>query len=42
MLKICPINLSPFTPIAIEEGTKFSIREGERTVGAGSVTSIIS
>jgi elongation factor Tu len=28
-------------PIAIEEGTKFSIREGGRTVGAGSVTKII-
>ena len=28
-------------PIAIELGTKFSIREGGRTVGAGSVTEII-
>ncbi|WP_044895191.1 elongation factor Tu [Bacillus alveayuensis] len=28
-------------PIAIEEGTKFSIREGGRTVGAGVVSSII-
>ncbi|MCK9427283.1 MAG: elongation factor Tu [Acholeplasmataceae bacterium] len=28
-------------PIAIEEGTKFSIREGGRTVGAGSVIKII-
>jgi elongation factor Tu len=28
-------------PIAIEEGTKFSIREGGRTVGAGSVTKIV-
>ena len=28
-------------PIAIEEGTKFSIREGGRTVGSGSVTKII-
>ena len=28
-------------PIAIEEGTKFSIREGGRTVGAGSVVKII-
>ena len=24
-------------PVAIEEGTKFSIREGGRTVGAGSI-----
>jgi elongation factor Tu len=29
------------SPIAIEEGTKFSIREGGRTVGAGVVSSII-
>ncbi|MDY3195594.1 MAG: elongation factor Tu [Paracholeplasma sp.] len=28
-------------PIAIEDGTKFSIREGGRTVGAGSVTKIL-
>ena len=27
-------------PVAIENGTKFSIREGGRTVGAGSVASI--
>ena len=29
------------TPIAMEEGLKFAIREGGRTVGAGSVTKII-
>jgi elongation factor Tu len=29
------------TPIAIEEGLRFAIREGGRTVGAGAVTSII-
>ncbi|WP_409273051.1 elongation factor Tu [Neobacillus sp. SCS-31] len=28
-------------PVAIEEGTKFSIREGGRTVGAGVVASIV-
>ena len=28
-------------PIAVEEGSKFSIREGGRTVGAGTVTKII-
>ena len=28
------------TPIAIEEGLRFAIREGGRTVGAGVVTSI--
>ena len=27
-------------PVAVEAGTKFSIREGGRTVGAGSVTSL--
>ena len=29
-------------PIAIEEGTRFSIREGGRTVGAGTVTTILA
>ncbi|MEA4961079.1 MAG: elongation factor Tu, partial [Lutispora sp.] len=29
------------TPIAIEEGLRFAIREGGRTVGAGAVASII-
>ena len=29
------------TPIAIEKGLKFAIREGGRTVGSGSVTDII-
>ena len=28
-------------PIAVEEGTKFTIREGGRTVGAGVVSEII-
>ena len=28
-------------PVAIEKGTKFSIREGGRTVGAGTVTEIL-
>ncbi|WP_341515026.1 elongation factor Tu [Mesomycoplasma ovipneumoniae] len=28
-------------PIAVEQGTKFSIREGGRTVGAGTVTEIV-
>jgi len=30
------------SPIAIEEGSKFSIREGGRTVGAGTITSVIA
>jgi len=29
------------TPIAIEEGLRFAIREGGRTVGAGVVTEIL-
>jgi elongation factor Tu len=29
------------TPIAMEEGLRFAIREGGRTVGAGAVTEII-
>jgi elongation factor Tu len=29
------------TPIAIEEGLRFAIREGGRTVGAGVVASVI-
>ncbi|MYL61208.1 elongation factor Tu, partial [Virgibacillus halodenitrificans] len=28
------------SPIAIEDGTRFSIREGGRTVGSGVVSSI--
>ena len=28
-------------PIAMEEGLRFAIREGSRTVGAGRVTKII-
>ena len=28
-------------PVALEKGTKFSIREGGRTVGAGTVADII-
>ncbi|MGL5576539.1 MAG: elongation factor Tu, partial [Sarcina sp.] len=28
------------TPIAMEEGLRFAIREGGRTVGSGVVTSI--
>ncbi|MBC8080816.1 MAG: elongation factor Tu [Gorillibacterium sp.] len=34
------VSIELISPIAIEEGTKFSIREGGRTVGAGSVAGI--
>jgi len=30
------------TPVAMEEKMRFAIREGGRTVGAGSVTKIIA
>jgi len=35
------INVELIAPVALEEGTRFAIREGGRTVGAGVVTSII-
>ncbi|MDD4335068.1 MAG: elongation factor Tu, partial [Desulfotomaculaceae bacterium] len=34
------IDIALITPIAIEEGLNFAIREGGRTVGAGVVTGI--
>jgi elongation factor Tu len=35
------LNIDLITPIAMEKGLKFAIREGGRTIGAGSVTDII-
>ena len=35
------LNVELIHPIALEKGTKFSIREGGRTVGAGTVNEII-
>ncbi|MBG9791266.1 elongation factor Tu [Paenibacillus dendritiformis] len=35
------VTVKLIAPIAIEEGTRFAIREGGRTVGAGAVASII-
>jgi elongation factor Tu len=34
------MEISLITPIAIEEGLRFAIREGGRTVGAGVVAAI--
>jgi elongation factor Tu len=34
------MNVELITPIAIEEGLRFAIREGGRTVGSGVVISI--
>jgi elongation factor Tu len=30
------------TPVALEEGSRFAIREGGRTVGAGTVIKVTS
>jgi len=35
------LNIDLITPIAMEKGLKFAIREGGRTIGAGSVTEVI-
>jgi elongation factor Tu len=35
------ISVDLITPIAMDEGLRFAIREGGRTVGAGTVTSIV-
>ncbi|MEW6182383.1 MAG: elongation factor Tu, partial [Bacillota bacterium] len=34
------IDIELITPIAIEEGLRFAIREGGRTVGCGVVTGV--
>ncbi|AHC39841.1 elongation factor Tu [Mycoplasma ovis str. Michigan] len=36
-----PIIVSLISPVAVEQGFKFSIREGGKTIGAGTVTEII-
>jgi elongation factor Tu len=35
------VTVKLISPIAMEEGLRFAIREGGRTVGAGVVSSII-
>ncbi|MEJ2006572.1 MAG: hypothetical protein P8Z30_00190, partial [Acidobacteriota bacterium] len=35
------LEIELITPIAMEKGLRFAIREGGHTVGAGSVTEII-
>ena len=35
------ISVELIAPIALENGTKFSIREGGRTVGSGVVSEVI-
>jgi elongation factor Tu len=38
----CHMSVELIHPIAVEQGTKFSIREGGHTVGAGSVTDLLN
>jgi len=43
MLTLSPgITVKLIAPIAMEEGLRFAIREGGRTVGAGVVAKIIA
>ncbi|MEE3278805.1 MAG: elongation factor Tu, partial [Pseudomonadota bacterium] len=35
------MNVDLISPIAMDEGVRFAIREGGRTVGAGVVTKIV-
>jgi elongation factor Tu len=35
------LEIELITPIAMEKGLRFAIREGGHTVGAGSVTEVI-
>ena len=36
------INVKLIVPVAMNQGLRFAIREGGRTVGAGQVTEIVS
>ncbi|MGH9318549.1 MAG: hypothetical protein ACRD3V_01460, partial [Vicinamibacteria bacterium] len=35
------LTITLITPIAMEKGLRFAIREGGRTVGAGTITEVI-
>jgi elongation factor Tu len=35
------LQIQLITPIAMEKGLRFAIREGGRTVGAGTITEIL-
>jgi elongation factor Tu len=35
------MDINLIVPVALEEGLRFAIREGSRTVGAGVITKII-
>ncbi|MEO8082352.1 MAG: elongation factor Tu, partial [Ardenticatenales bacterium] len=36
------LNIELITPVALDAGSRFAIREGGRTVGAGVITKIIA
>jgi elongation factor Tu len=36
------LNIELITPVAMDKGLRFAIREGGRTVGAGTVTEVIA
>jgi elongation factor Tu len=36
------VEVELITPVAMDKGLRFAIREGGRTVGAGTVTEILS
>jgi elongation factor Tu len=36
------LEIELITPVAMDKGLRFAIREGGRTVGAGTVTEIVS
>jgi elongation factor Tu len=35
------VSVELVTPVALEKGARFAIREGGRTVGAGTITEIV-
>jgi len=36
------LSITLIAPIAMEKGVRFAIREGGRTIGAGTVTEIVA
>jgi elongation factor Tu len=36
------LNVELITPVGLESGSRFAIREGGRTVGAGVITKVLS
>ena len=36
------LEIELITPVAMEKGLRFAIREGGRTVGAGTITEIVA